>query len=254
MSNNILTLSAIKAYSPKNTLTRTEDGYYKVVVGALNTFSRENIFYIKDTLEEQLNDKSSILVRRISNGQLFGERGHPTIPVNRSEEEQLKTMVTIHQDNISHHIKDIELKTTETPAPIPNKGNVIKVVATLAPAGVHAEEIRNSLDNPNINTAFSLRALHQMEYVNGIAMKKIFMFITWDWVIEPNMSPANKWESLTLDNLDISSITTTKLEDFIKRNNICLTTDSNNAIKELAEETLHYIKKGNNNTSLFSKW
>lgn len=189
------------------TLKKTPEGYYPMVVGALNAFNSAGSYYpltaqVRDLLENQ----SGSLQRRIKRGALRGEYGHPKPPprsANREQqriqdEEFVRRNLSIYEENVCcHHMKlwldDSSLKDKDGKA-------VIAIMSLVAPNGPKGEVLAKQLENPNENVCFSIRSFTDNKTRFGIEERTLREVITFDYVNEPGISIAEKYLSPALES------------------------------------------------------
>ena len=78
------TASKLLSTGKKGTLTPDSEGYYTQNIGALNCLNSVGELYVLEGAKE-LFQSSSGLMRRINNGALRGENGHPSMKPGMSE-------------------------------------------------------------------------------------------------------------------------------------------------------------------------
>lgn len=200
-------------------ITCGADGYYDVLAGGFDAYNSTGAFYDWASAKSQF-DKSSHFMRRVNSAALFGEDGHPIRIPGMTDEEWITRILTIHPDRKSHHIKEIELDATL----FKNKdGKPIQAVwLRLKPTGARAQVVADSLENENINTAFSIRCLTR-DFVHpytAIKIKHMIQIATFDHVDEPGIDIATKFNNPSLEMRDVDSTT-----DIFTRDKIVSTID-----------------------------
>lgn len=232
-----ITFGIIKTHNPNREILKDDSGYYKVTLGAINCYNSTGAFYLQDGVKELIEDKSSLFARRLASGYLHGEMDHPELTPGMSQHDFILRNLKIDHANISHHIKSVELKQTDDDSKMPGKGKVVKIMGLVKPAGPKGDLLKQSLENGDINTSFSIRSLTTDANVGGTIIKKIVQIVTWDWVIEPGIAYANKWHTASMETFDIAKFNVEELEkyiDMLSKNN--LSREDNNVrtlIKEL---------------------
>lgn len=176
-----------------------EDGYYTVVLGALNVYNSAGAFYPYESAK-QIFKESSSLMRRIANGTLRGEYGHPKKLPGMSMRDFVNRILEIHEENVSHHIKEVTIDYSS----VKDKDGrpVIAIIGKIKPCGPMGKYLKESLDNPNENVCFSIRSLTQDVRVGGVIHKNLRTIVSWDYVNEPGISTAMKWHSPALESID----------------------------------------------------
>ena len=184
----------------KGILTPDQDGYYTVVLGGLNVYNSVGEYYTSEGAL-QLFENSSVLMRRIKNGSLYAELGHPKKLPTTSMEEFYNRIVTIDENNVCGHISEVTLDFNYGKSR-PELGNkdLIAVVGKVKPAGPKGNTLKESLENPKQNSAFSVRGLTENKFRNNKVERKLTNIITWDYVIEPGISIACKAYSPVLES------------------------------------------------------
>lgn len=199
MEKNKIILSSA-AYKPLKgkEIERDADGYYKVRLGAFNIFNAQGAFYSDKGVEEILKGKDSIFYRRLSQGFLRGEMGHPPMKPGMTKAQFIYRSSIIDMENVAFHIKRVELEDTdEKVEKMGMAGNVKIVVGWIMPAGPKGKFLQEALDNPECNVAFSVRSISSDRILpNGTIFKETKFITTWDWVIEPGIQLANTFDML----------------------------------------------------------
>ena len=169
-----------------------EYGYYTVVLGGLNTYNSAGEYYTADGVL-QLFENSSHLMRRIRNGALYAELGHPKKLPGMTMEDFYNRVITIDEGNVCGHISEVWLDFNYGKNN-PQFGNsdLIAIMGKVKPAGPKAQALQIALDNPKQNSAFSIRGLTENKYKNGRVERRLTNIITWDHVIEPGINIACK--------------------------------------------------------------
>jgi len=200
MSNRI-TFSSIKLDTVEN-IKKDDNGNYLVLLGALNMFNTSGSFYLADGVDELMNDVSRTLGKQLANGYLRGEAGHPKYVTGMSVEQFKLRNMLVDKANESHAIKQLIFKETNTPSNYKGK-KVINIYGLVKPLGGKGLGLQQELDDPELNTAFSIRCFTRDKLVAGVNVKEILDIITWDWVTEPGIKTANKWSTLALESSDV---------------------------------------------------
>lgn len=186
----------------KGVLTPDEDGYYTVMVGALNSYNSAGEFYTAEGAIELFNT-SAQLMRRIKNKALYSELGHPKRQPGMSLNDFYYRVISIEETNICGHFSEISLdldwgkKNPQLRAP-----DMIAITAKVKPAGAKANALQLALENPKQNAAFSVRGLTENKNVNGRTERRLTNIITFDFVTEPGIRIADKHFSPALESIN----------------------------------------------------
>ena len=251
--NDQIVFSYVRTGAENKQIKKDDKGYYFITLGAFNAYNRSGAFYLMDGVRDLVENKSSSLNRRIRDGYLKGEAGHPNYETGMSKVEFYERNLKIEQTRISHHIRDIVFTDTKTPCGMPGKGNIVLVQAWLKPDGSMGDALKKSLDDPEQNVAFSIRCFTKDEMVNGTVIKQVVQIVTWDWVVEPGMKMANKFDTLNLESLDFTPISLRSLREY--NNELSISTEAAD-INVMLDDIERNINKHdiNTNNSVLAHW
>lgn len=190
--------TALMGTNKRGTLTPNADGYYRVVLGALNHYNSRGQYYPRD-VALPLFEASGSLMRRIATGNLRGECGHPRQLPGMSDRDYTARLHDIDEKNVAFHIRRIDLVDGERD----EQGRPITlIIGEVRPsAGPQGIALKDALDNRSEDVCFSIRAFSQDFPSGGRYEKHLKQIVTWDWVNEPGLSAAHKWRSPSLESL-----------------------------------------------------
>ena len=199
MSSNSVkfTCTALSGKNKQGIIKPDENGYYEMVVGALDIYNSAGQFYVFEQAKELFNS-SSQLMRRVARGTLKGEYGHPKLQPGMSNEQFANRVLTIDEQSTCCHHKEIRLDfdNVKDSAGKP----IIAIISKVCPSGPNGPALEKSLNNPNENVCFSIRAFTD-DYREGMVTKRVLKtIVTWDFVTEPGISVAEKYKSPTLES------------------------------------------------------
>jgi hypothetical protein len=191
-------------------LKKDDNGYYYVVLGALDFYNSKGDFYSFQSAKH-LFESSSNLMRRVKNGNLRGECGHPRKAGNQSMTEYIYRILDIFEPNTSHHIREVIID--DTSMKDKNGKPVVLIRGWVKPSGPMGPALQKAFDNPDENVCFSIRSLTQdTRAPGGTFIKHLQEIATWDWVNEPGISVANKYSDPSLESLGDVLFTRSHLE------------------------------------------
>lgn len=170
-----------------------DKGYYEnVPIAVLNEVTRNNTFYDIPSMMEQIESPKSKFNERLVKKQLYGEWGHPKLYGMRPE-EQLARMVDIDESRWSHHIYGVyagrKLEST---------GGTL-LCATLKPTGPFKTSLEDNLNDPCMNTAFSLRAITSNQQRGNVSYRVVRKLVTFDAVGAGGYEQAAKFYSASVE-------------------------------------------------------
>jgi hypothetical protein len=229
------------------------DGYYELIIGGLNTFNSAGEYYTLNGAEE-LFKQSSIFMRRVTNGCLKGEVGHPKKLPGMSMDDYVNRILTIDEGNVCAHFKEVWLDTEfGKKNPKSNNNALVAIMAKVKPTGPKADSLANSLANNSENVCFSIRALTRDYHERGQTYRVLQQIICFDAVTEPGINIANKWDSPGLESLENCIVTKKSIERIVYSENNTVAAESS---REIAVECLKVFNSQivKVESPLYNKW
>lgn len=212
MNNIRFTCTALAGKNKVGIVPVDKDGYYDMVVGGLNMFNSAGQWYDYDGAKA-LFESSSTFMRRVSRGALRGEVGHPRQETGQSDEKYISRVMDIDDKNVCVHFKEIYLDFDKLRG---SDGKpVVAIMAKLKPSGAKGEFLQKQLDNKDENVCFSIRSFTKDYYQKGVYTRELKNIITFDYVNEPGISIANKYQAPSLESLSDKPITRNQVESAI---------------------------------------
>lgn len=172
-------------------------GYRNMCVGALGMRNSGGALYVRKESED-LFKKSSSFMRRTQSGYLFGEYGHPKKHPAEDMRAFMKRVMYPEEKNIAVHHSDFTLDDDYNKIPNMPKG-AVAIISRLKPAGPYGPTLETDLSNGFQNSAFSIRTLSKDVNVGGEIGRVLTVPITFDYVTEPGLPIANKWDSPNME-------------------------------------------------------
>ena len=200
-----LQCTALTGSNKVGKLKPDENGYYPVVLGGFDIPNPQgNVYPFKAA--KTLFTESSILMRNIESGNLYGEWGHPKRQPGQTLSSYIKRCSIVDEANIAFHIKKVEINDTDVKD---DNGNaIVSVIGWVKGAGPRAKEFDTMLANPDQNVCFSIRAsTEDVPNANGKLDRNITSIITWDFVVFPGLKVAQKYKSPALESFDAVEFT-----------------------------------------------
>jgi len=178
-------------------LRQDAEGYYNdVPVAALGIASQNNTYYDVDAFQKQMTSPDTYINKVLTQGKLYGEYGHPSI-AGMQNAAAIDRLSVIDEKSVSHHFRSIS-----TGESLSGGGKL--VVAKLKPTGPYKQALKDSLDDPCINTAFSLRAVTSAEQRGNLSYRVMKKLVTFDAVCAGGYAEAAKSYSPALESFDVS--------------------------------------------------
>ncbi|WP_233875006.1 S80 family phage morphogenetic serine protease [Paraburkholderia adhaesiva] len=192
-------LTALNGINKSGTLKPDANGYYPVVLGGLNMFNSVNQYYPYEPARGFF-ENSSQFMRRVHSGNLRGEYGHPKRLPGQNIEDYARRILDIDVNNVSHHIAEVTLDFENYKDP--DGRNIIAILGQVKPSGPQGAHLKNSLDNPKENVCFSIRSFTLDVPVGRTVRRELKNVVTWDYVNEPGLFIASKFNSPALEEID----------------------------------------------------
>jgi len=187
----------------ENSIVKDDNGYYKITLGAFNTYNASGIFY-KIKNPETLLTTNTIFNRRLTNGQLRSELEHPDYK-GMTNREIIERTIKIDLTNICAHIKAVEFVNTGRYEKGWEGYPITIIYGWVKPTGPHGPSLQESLDNPDENVAFSIRSLVKQYYTGSILTRSVLDISTFDRVLENGIAVATQWNAAGIESLNLTS-------------------------------------------------
>jgi hypothetical protein len=185
----------------KSAVIVDENGYYKILLGAFNTYNRAGTYYRIKNPSLLLTNKT-ILNRRITEGTLRSEEEHPDYK-GMSDREIVRRTIFLDSKNICAHIKTVEFVDTGKCEPGWDGYNITLVYGWIKPTGTHGPTLKESLDNEDENVYFSVRSLVRERYIGSTLVRDVLDVSTWDHVYEGGIKVASQWNAVGIEDIGI---------------------------------------------------
>ena len=207
------TATKLASKGKQGILEPDEDGYYTLVIGGLNVYNSAGEFYTLNGAKD-LFEESNIFMRRVKNGCLKSEVGHPKRVPGMTDSQYMTRILTIEETNVCAHIKEVWLD-FDFGKNNPEYGSpeLVAIMGKVKPAGTQGEALKKALENKSENVCFSIRSLTKDYEQNRQRYRVLFTIVAFDWVIEPGIAFANKWDAPGLESTDLGFVTSS---NFVK--------------------------------------
>lgn len=178
------------------TLKKNSNGYYDMIVGALNMTNNKGEFYDYN-YGKRFFDEASDLVRMASKGVLRGEYGHPNQETGQSDDKFVERLLRIDEKSACCHHKRIYLDFDR----YKDGGGrpIVGIMSEVSPSGPYGEPLDKQINNGSENVCFSIRCFSMPHRVGGRVIKEMKHVVTFDYVNEPGIAMATKYDSPSLE-------------------------------------------------------
>ena len=146
-----------------------KDGYYTVPLAVIGRTTLNHTYYIPEQFIESMTGVNSPFAMQVRNGTMYGEWGHPYT-------KDLNRISIVMEKEISHHIRKVYTRDL-------GDGTTL-ILGEIKPFGPYGKHLEESLANPWMNTAFSLRSLctEVFNRMENRVDRTIKYFVTFDAV------------------------------------------------------------------------
>lgn len=151
-----------------------KDGYYKdVPVAVLGTVTRNKTQYDTAEFIKQLTSDESSFNKRLTEGCLFSEYGHPFVDLNSPA--GMTRLLHLEPQKESNHIRSVSVRN------LPDLKLDIITMDTKA-SGPYGKYFDDAMLDPTRNIAFSLRGVSKATFDRrtGVTFKKLVSLVTFD--------------------------------------------------------------------------
>lgn len=202
MSKSVFEITIQKGFNNTGKLKRNADGYLEIVLSAVEFPNSYGAVYDKQSAVDLLN-ASGAFQRRISQGYIYGELGHPVERECRSYADYVNRIHTIDPRNVAIHIRKVWVNPNYK---TPDGRTICAIMGEIKEAGPHAEQIKAILDDPSQNLAVSVRSMTEDKIQAGVLRKYYRTIVTWDVVIEPGIAVANQFNSPSCEQFVVEQV------------------------------------------------
>lgn len=189
--------TALKGQNKAGLIKPDPTGYRTVVLGALDIFNSAGQFYTYEDAKS-LFTESSTFMRKVQQGALRGEHGHPKPWPGMTNDAWCSRILDVYEDRVCVHIRKVWLDFDKVKDRDGKK--VIAIMGEVKPAGELGHILEQSFNNPDENVAFSIRCFTDVDRKMGRTNKAIRHIVTWDHVLEPGIHVADKYYSPALES------------------------------------------------------
>lgn len=200
MLNNVtFTCTRLNGTNKVGELKKDAEGYYTMVLGALNMFNSAGMYYRADAAKHFFEESNSFM-RRVQRGALRGEYGHPRRDTGMSMQAYYARLMQIHELNVCVQFAEVwlDFENYKDDAGRP----IVAILGKVIPNGPLGHVLEKQLLNPRENVCFSIRSFTEDLMERGVMNRYIKTIVTFDYVNEPGMAVAEKYNSPALEGLE----------------------------------------------------
>jgi len=202
MANFQLVATKLSMLNKEGRNTPDKDGYYTLVVGGLNIANNTGAWHYTAEGARELFSTRGVVQRRVSNGTLLAEVGHPHQKPGESDEAFYQRFIDIDQKNGCAHFRKVWLdEEYGRKNPIYKNPGLIAIMSEVKPIEPFGHILKDALDNPHRNACFSVRAFADEFIAGGKVVRILKDVITFDYVTEGGVIIASKWDSPTTESI-----------------------------------------------------
>lgn len=199
---SVFEVTALKGVNKVGTIKRLDNNYIEVILGALEFPNSIGAIYDMDRAM-RFFAPGSIFQRRIEQGFLRGELGHPKERECINYRDYVQRIHEIEEKNWIIHIRRVRVVPGYR---LPTGQVVTAIIGEVTPTGVHAHIVERILQNPDENLAFSIRSMATDRIVGGQRRKYLDNVITFDVVNEPGIAVATKYNAPSCESEQLAVV------------------------------------------------
>lgn len=172
-----------------------ERGVYRgLPMMMLGEITQQKTYYDPESVIKQITSPDTTFNKIFTNQKLMGEYGHPTFYDLNSDTDKLQRLCTVDESKASHLFTSLY---TDQPA---SDGSIV-VRADIKPTGPYGAVLKDSLDDPIVNTSFSLRAFVDTNVrPDGVKYRTVKSLTTFDAVGASGFKNSDKGHALALES------------------------------------------------------
>ncbi len=174
------------------------DGYYDMPMAVFGIPTRNRTYYEVSDFVDQIVGKESYVNKLLTDGNLYGEYGHPDV-TGLTQDQIISRLLMIDEKQHSHHIKQLA-----TGDELETGGKILN--GKVKPFGPYGKYLQDNLDNPAMNTAFSLRSIAASRNEGDIIRRNIKKLVTFDAVGVGGYAEASKRYSSATESFNIEML------------------------------------------------
>lgn len=201
------TCTALLGTNKKGILKPDANGYYEITVGGFNVRNHSGTEWPLGQAA-QLFAPGSALRRRLDAGVVRAEYGHPYSD-GMDAVAYFKRLNEIREEKVCGHFKELRLDydNYKSAEGFP----IVAVIGKVRPSGPYGKFLKDSLDNPEEETCFSIRA--GIDIIDGRNYVKDI--VTYDYVNEGGVALARKYLSIGLESMFGGTVAAPLTDDLI---------------------------------------
>lgn len=204
MNNTVeVSCQVLNGRNVAGTIKKNERGYYPFLVGALNMVNNKNEFYDYN-YGRKFFEEASDLVRMAKKGVLRGEYGHPKQGM-MSDEMFIERLLTVEETLTCCHHRRIWLDFDNFKDD--NGKPYVGIMSEIGPSGYYGPALEKSIENGEENVCFSIRCFSMPHRIGGRVIKEMKHVVTFDYVNEPGIKQATKYNSPALESYNEKTFT-----------------------------------------------
>lgn len=160
----------------------------------LGEITQQKTYYEPESVVNQIVSPDSHFNKVFKNQKLMGEYGHPTFYDLPSDNDKIQRLCTVDESKVSHLFTSLY---TDSPS---SDGTII-VRADIKPTGPYGAVLKDSLEDPVVNTSFSLRAFVDTNIrPDGVKYRTVKSLTTFDAVGSSGFKNSDKGHALGLES------------------------------------------------------
>lgn len=255
MEKLLFTSTRLRVSGKQGILTPDAEGYYTHPIGAFNCVNSMGEVYTSENIDS-IFGSSSDLMRKIQNGKLFGEWGHPDMLPGENANQFMGRACRINDKDTCVFFKEVWTEKNVSPAMqaygVPS--DALVTMARLKPMGAKWEALERSLQDPNVNTTFSGRFLTRDRVHRGTTYVIVESIVTWDAVTEQGIPAAEKWLSPRLETHKVQITPKTVEAMKVRMNTPGLRVENSDVLASVIKTAESFFQEQRSDSKGYKNW
>lgn len=178
-------------------LKKNSNGTYPFIVGALNMVNNKGEYYSYDYAKKFFAEAGD-LCRMAEKKVLRGEYGHPNQEVGQSDDKFIERLLRVDEKSVACFHNKIALDFDNFKDKMGKP--FIGIMSDVLPDGPYGDVLDKQITTGIMDVCFSIRCFSLPRKIGGRIIKEMKHIVTFDYVTEPGIAQATKYNCPTLES------------------------------------------------------
>lgn len=178
-------------------LKKNPDGTYPFIVGALNMVNNKNEYYDFD-YGKKFFAEAGDLCRMAKKAVLRGEYGHPNQETGQTDDKFIERLLRVDEKSVACFHRRIWLDFDNFKDKMGKP--FIGIMSEVLPDGPYGPTLDKQITTGIMDVCFSVRCFSLPRKIGGRIIKELKHVVTFDYVTEPGIAQATKYNCPTLES------------------------------------------------------